>query len=159
MNSCTNRWNHEGKDKIEMNDFFFTAKNLLQQKSNTYWHIFYLEKYISESIVPFGLRIQLFPHFNEISSEFKKRWEATLTECSLKLMQLLINEYNDQLVKIDCEIQELWKKSSMFSSTNEFKEQDRNLKEQVENNGCITISIKEKKIMRDRKAFQAKKSV
>lgn len=68
MTSYTQKWGQEDGSKVELNEYFFSAKNLLERKSIIHWLIFYLQKYLTESIVPFGLRLKLFPNFKDVSS-------------------------------------------------------------------------------------------
>lgn len=65
------------------------------------------EKYIAENIIPFGLRLKLFPHFKNPSEKFKKNWECTLTNCSMSLIKLLIVKHKKEAGQIDLEFQPL----------------------------------------------------
>lgn len=59
MTIYNTKWGQEDIDKVELNDIFFSLKKLLERKTNIHWHTVYLEKYITENIVPFGLRLDL----------------------------------------------------------------------------------------------------
>lgn len=107
MKTHTAKWGHVDKQKVELDEIFNSVKLLLERKSNVYWHTAYLEKYIDESIVPFGLRLRFFPHFKKPSEGFKTKWENTLTGCSMVLMTLLIEEHKEELKAIDLELQPL----------------------------------------------------
>lgn len=66
-----------------------------------------LERYVSEKICPFGLRIQLFLTLGTISTDLKSKWENVLQNCSLQIMFILIGEYKNDLVKVDEEIKKV----------------------------------------------------
>lgn len=73
MNSHTLKWGQDDKGWTELNEIFFSLKGFLERKNNIHWHLAYLEKYIEEHIVPFGLRLKLFPHFKSLSPDFKSK--------------------------------------------------------------------------------------
>lgn len=41
---------------------FVRLRRLLEKKVRIYWHKSYFEKYLENSIVPWGLQIQIFPN-------------------------------------------------------------------------------------------------
>lgn len=107
MSTYVDKWVGECSLAIDINEFFFTLRNLLERKSNLHWHSCYLQKYINDNMCPFGLRIQLFPHFKISSEEFKTKWEQT--NCSLSLIVIVIDHYKNELSGAGEEIKTLWK--------------------------------------------------
>lgn len=107
MKTHNAKWVQEDRNDVELNETFDSVKTLLEKKSNVYWHSTYLEKYIAESLVPYGLRLKLFPHFKKPSNSFRAKWENTLTGFSMALMALLIEEHKEELKSIDLELQNL----------------------------------------------------
>lgn len=63
MQTHSSKWGQDDKIKMEANDLFAMLKTLLEKKLNVHWHSAYLEKYVKDEIIPFGLRLRLFPHF------------------------------------------------------------------------------------------------
>lgn len=57
MNSHNTMWDQQDKGQTELNDLFLSLKNLVLRKNSIHWHVQYLAKYVSENLVPFGLRI------------------------------------------------------------------------------------------------------
>lgn len=98
----------ENKADVDIHLFFFALKRLLEIKSTNYWHIFYLEKYLEVNISPMGLRVQIFLNLKILPDEFKTRWENNLSKCSQGMMQLLIKEYNKDIMQLDTEINALY---------------------------------------------------
>lgn len=154
MKTHTAKWGHEDKQKVQLDEIYNSVKILLERKTNVYWHTTYLEKYIEESIVPFGLRLRLLPHFKKPSETFKAKWENTLTGCSMALMALLIDEHKEELKAIDLELQSLAiTKISSLENTDGIALKEKEISEFLENSSRELITKKEKKLFRDQKAF------
>lgn len=47
-------------------------RQALECKSNLFWQVKFLERYIKENMNPRGLRVQVFPNLWEIKHDFKK---------------------------------------------------------------------------------------
>lgn len=54
--------------------FFSNLSQTLEKKSLLYWHIKSFENYSTENLNPFGLRVQIFPSFDNIDASFKAVW-------------------------------------------------------------------------------------
>lgn len=52
---------------------FSTLNQILEKKSLLHWHIKSFQDYITKNLNPFGLRIQIFPTFDNIDSSFKAK--------------------------------------------------------------------------------------
>lgn len=118
----------------------------------------YLQKYIAEGIIPFGLRIKLFPHIKNPTIEFKNLWEQTLTSCSLALMTLLINEYKSELASVHKELQDTSVSLASFTSVEDFTNKDKQIGKNLAKLSKQLITIKEKKLIRNRRAFSEHKA-
>lgn len=143
---------------MDNNETFLTLKNLLDRKLNIYWHYSYLEKYVSGKIVPFGLRLKLFPHFSNPSNDFKSKWENTLTDCSLALLRLLIDEHKHESALLDAEIQACNIKIAALNTPEGLAQKERELNNGLEKVSHDMITKKEKKLVRDRRAFATSKA-
>lgn len=158
MSSYSTTWGQEDKAQIESNDLFITYKTLLEKKTNLQWHAAYLQKYISENIVPFGLRLKLFPHFKNPRPEFKKQWEDILTDSFLSLMSLLVIEHQLELACVDKEINDTFTALSAFKTTEGYLEMDKKITDSLARLRKNIISTKERKLLRDRRAFMGNKA-
>lgn len=58
---------------------FDRLRRALQWKSAIFYQHDYLQKYIDSEIVPFGLRIPIFPTIPTVSDSLKLQWEDNLT--------------------------------------------------------------------------------
>lgn len=117
------RKRHLGPDN-SLEELFFIFEQLrraLQRKSALYWHHFYLNKYITNKIVPFGLRIQIFPTIPIVSDSLKNLWEENLTECSIGMMNILKDHYNGALDQVEKEIHEIYAILRPFSDNEKCK--------------------------------------
>lgn len=103
MSSYSHQWGKENKSQVEIDEAFLLLATLLEKKTNIYWHINYLQKYSAEKIILFGLRLKLFLHFKNPTTDFKTQWEDRLTQRSLDLMSLLIDEHRAEIKLIDIE--------------------------------------------------------
>lgn len=144
MSACSAQWGQESKGQLESNEIFWTYKNLLERKTNLYWHVAYLQKFIAEGIIPFGLRIKLFPHFKNPTPAFKNNWEQTLTECSLSLMNLLINEHKSELANVDIELQNTNAKLLTFTTVEGFVTREKQISDNLTKISKQLITTKEK---------------
>lgn len=87
---------------------------------------------MGKKIVPFGLRLKLFPHFKNPSPDFKTQWEKALTACSLSLMNLLITEHKNEMAQIDNELQPLNLKWTTLKNSVGLGDKEKNLTENLE---------------------------
>lgn len=155
MSAHSTKWGSDDKTKMEANDLFIQLKGLMDTKLSLYWHFTYLERYISDGIIPFGLRLKLFPHFPNPSNYFKNKWENALSNCSLTLMQLLIDQHKIDLDHVDSEILICNTKIKALKLGEILAEREREISMGMETLCRDLISKKEKKLARDRKAFLA----
>lgn len=157
MSAHTARW---GRDEIRMesDESFLLLKNLLGKKLSVHWYYSYLEKYITEGIIPFGLRLKLFPHFQNPSAEFKLNWEKALTSCSLVLMQLLVDEHKKEIEQLDNDIQTCNSTIAASELTVALAEKEKELNLGLEKISHDILTKKEKKLTRDPKAFTTNKA-
>lgn len=98
--SCLN--DHKIEDDLKM--YFTKMYTLLKRKSHLHWHIEYFRRYLAEKTCPIGLKGQIFPTIKDPSSDLKKSWENTLSNCSFELMRSLIVQYSQDMITLDQEI-------------------------------------------------------
>lgn len=139
---------HVNNDNIDSDTFsYFTKmKKLLEKKSVNFWHKCYLERYVEEQIVPFELRVQIFPLLGDLTPEFKLVWEKILMGCSSQIMQALIGEYNRLKETIDNELGVLLQTYPDISAGPKYKEKDNELKDFLDKLNQRLITAKDKKI-------------
>ncbi|OCT71917.1 hypothetical protein XELAEV_18034894mg [Xenopus laevis] len=68
---------------------FWKLEKLTIKELKIWWDTISLEKFISKGMIPRGLRIRKYPAYEIKDDVLLKKWNDTLTNCLLKLMQLL----------------------------------------------------------------------
>lgn len=79
-----------GRVKTLISSLFQKLNRVLEKKFALFWHVKSLDRYSKKKVNPLGLRIQVFPNLDQISTECKKEWEASLNACSQEIMAILI---------------------------------------------------------------------
>lgn len=97
-----------------------SLKLLMHKRIKIWWNKAFLEKYLQRSLIPRGLRIQVFPSFPIDDENFTTKWEEACTCGSFKFMELLIGHNKKSLEALDVEI-EVLQKSLNETSTEEEK--------------------------------------
>lgn len=139
--------------ELEIEVLITKLRQALERKSNLFWQVKFLERYIKEGLNPQGLRIQVFPNLWETKNEFKSQWEANLQDCTVKMMTSLIEHYNRDIKDLDVEIIEFQRQNV---SLPKFLEKDKLLKEYLEKYIKDLIYRKDIKSIRDKMAFNGK---
>lgn len=158
MSACSAQWGQESKGQLESGETFWVYKNLLEKKTNLHWHVTYLQKYATKGIIPFGLRIKLFPHFKNPSPTFKNNWEQTLTQCSQSLINLLNNEHKSELLDVDKELHDIHTKLLTFNTVEGFNIKEKQIGDNLSKISKQIITTKERKFIRDKRAFSENKA-
>lgn len=139
--------------EIGLNHYITKMKKLMKQKSNLHWHVDFLQQYARESLSPVGLRVQVFPSFQNVSTEFKTAWEKILTQCSTDLIKLLISYYQDELGHLDEEIILFQTKNDSIKSHAQFNKKWQEVKDYITKINKDIIFKKQNKFMKDKSAF------
>ncbi|XP_073513992.1 uncharacterized protein [Phyllobates terribilis] len=79
-------------------------KALIKRRCRTWWNHAFLTKYIEKSLIPRGLRIQIFPSFKIEDDLFKTNWESLANNCSLGFLGLLREQSEKSLRELESEI-------------------------------------------------------
>lgn len=142
--------------KLEMKVLIVKLTQALERKSNLFWQVKFLERYIKEGINPQGPRIQVFPNLWETNNEFKAQWEANLQDCTSRMMTFLIEHYKKAIKDLDNEIIEFQKQNVSLCAHPKFLEKDKQLKEYLEKYNKDLIYKKYIKFIWDKMAFNGK---
>lgn len=114
---------------VEVKQSMWKLEKLKGKELRTWWDATTLKSYISKKMIPRGLRLKKFPTSN-YSESFTTEWNDTLTDCSLKLMGLLVKQEDLMLNDLNIEIQAL----EQLITTEHNKEEYTLLKEKMETN-------------------------
>ncbi|PIO28667.1 hypothetical protein AB205_0117480 [Aquarana catesbeiana] len=144
--------NHPQGEEIELDKCFIRFQRLLEKKVRIYWHKVYFEKYVEHQIVPWGLRIQIFPNIKKTTDPLKKAWEDNLQACSFSMISMLCQEYEKELNLLDTSINEWLSERAADMSSPRFAQRDKNLRAHLEEYTVEIINNKENKFLRDKLA-------
>ncbi|OCT70285.1 hypothetical protein XELAEV_18037207mg [Xenopus laevis] len=75
-----------------LREHFNKLETLSLKEMRTWWEIASFEKYLSLKMIPRGLRIKKYPTFLTNDDECMDQWNKILSDCSLRLMALLIDK-------------------------------------------------------------------
>lgn len=138
----------------ELDRAFIRLQRLLEKKVRIYWHKIYFEKYAEHKIIPWGLRIQLFPNIKKINDTLKASWESNLLTCSLNMLSMLCNEYTTELAQLDVAINRWYIDHAQGLSSPRYSKRDKTLRAHLEEYTLTTINDKESKFLRDLAAHE-----
>ncbi|XP_073498656.1 uncharacterized protein [Phyllobates terribilis] len=79
-------------------------QKLLIKRTKLWWNKAFLGKYITRQMIPRGLRIRITPTFPVEDATFMSKWEESCTNCSLLLMQLLVDLNSQSIMDLDNQI-------------------------------------------------------
>ncbi|OCT72119.1 hypothetical protein XELAEV_18035085mg [Xenopus laevis] len=83
-------------DYSNITRIFRDFEHKLTKELYIWWEMASLEKYVTSQMIPLGLRIKKFPSFMERDEIFMGSWNKILSDCSLRLMELMI-EYKTKI--------------------------------------------------------------
>ncbi|XP_040194657.1 uncharacterized protein LOC120927803 [Rana temporaria] len=153
MSEIQTNCNTDNEQEITINQYMAKMKRLLKKKSNLHWHIEFLGKYVKDNISPLGLRVQVFPSFQNVTAEFKLMWEQTLSSCSTQLMKLLIVQYQAELASLDQDILILQSNSETIKIHAQYDKRCLEIKDFITRITKDIIHKKQIKLSKDRTAF------
>ncbi|XP_040191614.1 uncharacterized protein LOC120937137 [Rana temporaria] len=142
----------------QISSHFRKLGKLLEKKSSLFWHIKSFERYTSAKINPFGLRIQIFPHTEQVDTPFKKEWETNLQLCSQEMMNILSREYTRQIAVVDTEIGTLEALLSPHKKHDAYIKLQTMLETNLLSFNKNILQDKEVKFWRDKSAFSEERA-
>lgn len=121
--------NHDKGEAIQSELYSLCGQlgKLVEKKTALFWHTKNFQKYIRNDTNPYGLCIQIFPLIENISLDFKKKWN-NLQLCTCNIMQLLMEEYRARTVLLEKDIDRIYTKLQTFKNLPVFKDQEERIK-------------------------------
>ncbi|OCT57153.1 hypothetical protein XELAEV_18003898mg [Xenopus laevis] len=128
-------------------------KNMIKEM-RLWWDISTLENYLKVGRIPRGLRIRKFPAFSDISKDFVEAWNSTLSACSSRLMELIIDFHTKKHSLIQSDIKEVQLELLKYEAKVDTAELLGEIKQRV--NKCETEvkRIKREKFLRDKRDYE-----
>ncbi|XP_071970283.1 uncharacterized protein [Engystomops pustulosus] len=157
-NRSTNIFNNS-TEPVGNSDFTKLCNDILHlHKTITrlWWNIRTLEEYLRQKIFPRGLRIQIFPSW-EIDTDEKNTWEKGLSQCSLILVNMLLDHDRELLTQQREAIKKLESRLTTFDITlvDPFR---KKLQENIDDYEKNIITNKQHKFQRDKTDYEKGKA-
>lgn len=131
---------------------FMRLQRLLEKKVRLYWHKSNFEKYSDNQIVPWGLRIQIFPNVKKINDSLKQSWEINLQTCSLQMISILCEQYESELTQLNLQINGWYQDHVLSVSSTRFSQRETALWAHQEKYTLGIIHRKTGKFLHDKPA-------
>ncbi|XP_069609164.1 uncharacterized protein [Ranitomeya imitator] len=137
-------------------DLFSTDVNKLEKlminEMKVWWDFTTLDNYVQKDMIPRGLRIKKIPT-TIYSQQFVDEWNMILSNCSTKLMQLIMKYEDIKLKNIQSEINDI-KTSLEKKDINKYNEELKNIKTSLLKSEDLIMSRKKNKFQRDLSDYQ-----
>lgn len=137
----------------DANLYFTGLQRLVEKKTRLFWHRDFFEQYISNKVVPWGLRIQIFPNIRKIEPKIKEALESNLQTCSLQMMHILCQQYKQDIGQVDIEIKDWHENSGNVSTYPGYTLLEKKLKDHLTKYATNLIKTKESNLQRDKRAY------
>lgn len=141
-------------DIVQLKITMSKLENLLHKETKTWWDSSTLQQYLEKDMVPRGLRIKKHPT-TLYGDDFADKWNCVLSDCSKKLMELIISFESAALTDIRKEIKILQAEVTPFAHYEAFLQMDTKLKENIANMETTIMEIKKSKYMRDLQDYKS----
>lgn len=123
-------------------------ERLMLNESRIWWDQNTLQTYLDRKIVPRGLRLKKVPTF-VYSEEFLIRWNDLLSDCSLKLIELIVQTEKMRLKEIEREILDMKVEIQQQLEQQPYEEILTSIQDKVNKYEKDIAQVKTKKLQRD----------
>ncbi|XP_075458015.1 uncharacterized protein LOC142495857 [Ascaphus truei] len=130
------------EEPSDLTNHFVKLEKLLVEDIRLWWDITTLENYINTNRIPRGLRVKKVPTFGFANRQFEQDWIKILDKCSVRLMELIIQQKIHEKDVLNVEITAFQNKLKPFETRDQFIKNDVTLLENLE---IIEEGISEKK--------------
>lgn len=134
-------------------DYFDKMEKLLSQETRVWWDYNTLKGYVAKNMIPRGLRIKKLPTLI-YSDAFLIDWNNTLSECSLSLMRLIIDQEALKLQELSKEMTDLKNTVSDLATDKPFMDQNEKLMATINKLEATIMQVKKNKYQRDMSDYQ-----
>ncbi|KAJ1193845.1 hypothetical protein NDU88_003141 [Pleurodeles waltl] len=134
---CTNMTNKDGL-KVK----FMAFEKLKKQELAKWWDGATLKKYIENKRIPRGLRILIFPNFEDLEVDLLQEWEEGLHEASYKMLNILVTNLERKVKRLREEINRLEKEIKELNLMEATQKNYEILKKEL---SCYQLYLKDKK--------------
>ncbi|XP_077155858.1 uncharacterized protein LOC143818449 [Ranitomeya variabilis] len=142
---------------VENRDLSLQYRNALHRKTKLWWNKATLENYLVQSIVPRGLRVQVYPSFELEDPELTQRWCKAAITCSLEFIKIIIDKNNMSITTLDADIEELHKNIKKQLPADKMENFIKNIEKDMDKWENEISALKVKKFARDTADFETEK--
>ncbi|XP_041424742.1 uncharacterized protein LOC121395395 [Xenopus laevis] len=118
-----------------------------------WWEISTLQNYLKVGRVPRGLRIKKFPAFEIQDKGLMDDWYGVLTDCSLKLMKILIDKYQQEQERLGQEITQIETIMNVYKGNSDFEKFIKKMKIDIDTLENKIMEMKQRKFLRDKSDY------
>lgn len=141
--------NVESTERTSLKTLFLRLERLKKSELSRWWDGGTLKQYIENGKVPRGLRILIFPTFEDLSENLLKEWEHNLEGASRVMMEILVRHSIEKGDKLQEEIEAIEKEINEFEEKELIEKNYVILKKVMENHQIYIKDKKLRKIKRD----------
>ncbi|XP_072010785.1 uncharacterized protein [Engystomops pustulosus] len=127
---------------------FKNLEELLEEESRTWWDQTTLKAYLDKNYIPRGLRVKKIPS-NIYSETFVTEWNMILSECSSKLMNLIVKEETTKLQELSTKIEEIRQILKESTSNTDYDTQNLRIQQHIESLEEKIATTKKSKWLRE----------
>lgn len=131
LRNTTDPGNMVGDNVAQVKDLGFKIYSLSEKNVRMRSHAHFIKTCLQENIIPTGLVIEKKAAVSTNDEDFNKKWNSILRECSQKLMECLVDHYENQLTKNTMAISEAY--DSLGTIENWSREDRHELENEVHN--------------------------
>ncbi|KAJ1205978.1 hypothetical protein NDU88_001396 [Pleurodeles waltl] len=133
---------------------FIRLERLRKQELSRWWDFTILQKYMENNQIPRGLRVILFPSFDDLSPDLLKEWEDLLVTSSYGMMDILIRDAKAKREKLLQDIALLEKEINDIDSPDTIIKNYNILKEVLQKHQLYIKDKKVRKLRRDENDYR-----
>lgn len=139
----------------ELKQLMWKLEKLKNTKKRGWWDAATLKTYVEKAIIPRGLRINKAPTAPH-PEMFMTTWNSILTDCSIKLMKLIIQHEEITITTVNSEIVELHEQIKEFENTVAFQTLNEKINTNMQKLEDHITDMKKVKFNRDVTDYQKK---
>lgn len=141
-------------DTDDTTDLLKRLERSMIKEMRLWWDISTLENYLKAGRIPRGLRIRKFPAFTDVSKDFVEAWNDTLSACSSKLMELIIDLHAKRHTVIQSDIKEVQTKLLNLEAKSDTADLLNDIKYRVQKLETDVKRNKREKFLRDKRDYE-----
>lgn len=126
----------------------------MAKEIRSFWDINTLTEYGRLQQIPRGLRIKKFPTFDLHNDKYKTEWTNALSDCSFKLIQIIIDSRTEELTQLRDDISVIQQSLTPLQQHKDFTGLDTRLNKNLDRLEKSVISGKNDKLARDHMDYE-----